>query len=160
MCAIYRYVGLFKHSLLQEVIDIYSHILLLFKYPIDLYVYLSTHQNISFTRLHCIFYVKCAYENFLFCWLNWRNFKIILFENKLSEFIYKISILFHSRIQMVDFQSHYRVFAHGLTPEPARIGVKTHRELYHEEGRKIFRLRHDRPGITHFTFNKILYLIN
>ncbi|XP_005101274.1 E3 ubiquitin-protein ligase TRIM71 [Aplysia californica] len=46
---------------------------------------------------------------------------------------------------MVDFQSHYRVYPHGFTSDPPRVGVKTNRELYHEEGRKVFRKRHDRP---------------
>ena len=47
---------------------------------------------------------------------------------------------------MVDYQSHYRVYPHGLTIDPPRVGVKNLRELYHEEGRKTFRNRHDRPG--------------
>ncbi|KAK3773328.1 hypothetical protein RRG08_023213 [Elysia crispata] len=46
---------------------------------------------------------------------------------------------------MVDYQSHYRVYPHGLTIDPPRVGVKNLRELYHEEGRKTFRNRHDRP---------------
>ncbi|GFO03606.1 tripartite motif-containing protein 2 [Plakobranchus ocellatus] len=46
---------------------------------------------------------------------------------------------------MVDYQSHYRVYPHGITIDTSRVGVKNLRELYHEEGRKVFKDRHDRP---------------